>query len=381
MGSEERFCSYLDIPLQHSHRRDAARRCGAAATRERYLRLLERARELAPDIFLRTHLHRRLPGRDRGALPSTCERSSSGPRFDHLGAFVYSPRGGHARRRAGRGRVPAASRARRHRAAARARSGRSRSPAAGALVGRRLQVLVEGVCEESEHLLQGRHHGMAPEIDGRLLINDGFAPAGTLVEVEITDAYADDLVGHIVGAGRRRRGVGGAPATPAVDASSRRPPMLVVHDALHASDLPRGGDRHHRQLRRRPPRPARVLDLVVARARETGAAGGRSSPSIPIPWRCSHPEQAPSRLTTQAQKEALLDEAGVDVVLVVRFTPELAQDAGAQPSCATSCTGGWRCGRSTSARASSSATGARATWRCCAQMGESSASPRSASTR
>jgi ribosomal protein S12 methylthiotransferase len=58
---------------------------------------------------------------------------------------------------------------------------------------------VEGPCEETEHLLQGRHYGMAPEIDGRLLINDGTAPAGTLVDVEITEAYAGDLVGHIVG--------------------------------------------------------------------------------------------------------------------------------------------------------------------------------------
>ena len=70
---------------------------------------------------------------------------------------------------------------------------------APALVGKRLEVLVEGVCAESEHLLQGRHRGMAPEIDGRILINDGQAPAGTLVEVEITEAHADDLVGHITG--------------------------------------------------------------------------------------------------------------------------------------------------------------------------------------
>jgi hypothetical protein len=40
---------------------------------------------------------------------------------------------------------------------------------------------------------------MAPEIDGRLLINDGTAPAGMLVDVEITEAYADDVVGRIVG--------------------------------------------------------------------------------------------------------------------------------------------------------------------------------------
>ncbi|MGB5888753.1 MAG: TRAM domain-containing protein, partial [Thermoanaerobaculia bacterium] len=67
------------------------------------------------------------------------------------------------------------------------------------LVGMRLPVLVEGVCEETEHLLQARHHGMAPDIDGRILINDGTAPAGELAEVEITEAYADDLVGRIVG--------------------------------------------------------------------------------------------------------------------------------------------------------------------------------------
>ena len=40
---------------------------------------------------------------------------------------------------------------------------------------------------------------MSPDIDGRILINDGTAPAGVLAEVEITEAYADDLVGRIVG--------------------------------------------------------------------------------------------------------------------------------------------------------------------------------------
>jgi hypothetical protein len=39
---------------------------------------------------------------------------------------------------------------------------------------------------------------MAPGIDGRILINDGAAPVGTQAQVEITEAYADDLVGHIV---------------------------------------------------------------------------------------------------------------------------------------------------------------------------------------
>jgi ribosomal protein S12 methylthiotransferase len=71
-----------------------------------------------------------------------------------------------------------------------------------------MTALVEGVCEESEHLLQARHHGMAPEVDGRLLINDGVAAPATFATVEITDAFADDLVGRIVddeGEGARDR--------------------------------------------------------------------------------------------------------------------------------------------------------------------------------
>jgi hypothetical protein len=40
---------------------------------------------------------------------------------------------------------------------------------------------------------------MAPGIDGRVLINDGFAPVGTIAEVEVTDAFPSDLVGRIVG--------------------------------------------------------------------------------------------------------------------------------------------------------------------------------------
>jgi ribosomal protein S12 methylthiotransferase len=80
-------------------------------------------------------------------------------------------------------------------------------------VGRVLPALVEGPCAESEHLLQARHQGMAPEVDGRLLINDGLAPAGTLVEVEVTDAFTHDLVGRIAGP------LGRAGVEPALQAS------------------------------------------------------------------------------------------------------------------------------------------------------------------
>ncbi len=195
MGHEERLVSYLDIPLQHSHPAilRAMRRGGSA---ERYLRLLDRARVLAPDIFLRTTFIVGFPGETEERFEHLLEFVRRAE-FDHLGAFVYSPEPGTPAAELPDP-VPAAIARRRHRKLLAVQSpialARRR-----ALVGRRLQVLVEGVCQETEHLLEGRHAGMAPEIDGRLLINDGSAPPASFAEVEITDAFATDLVGRVVG--------------------------------------------------------------------------------------------------------------------------------------------------------------------------------------
>jgi ribosomal protein S12 methylthiotransferase len=67
-----------------------------------------------------------------------------------------------------------------------------------ALIGRTLEVLVDGASEETEHLLEARHEGLAPEIDGVVYINDGVAKAGELVKVKITDATTFDLIGHVI---------------------------------------------------------------------------------------------------------------------------------------------------------------------------------------
>jgi len=195
MGSESRFLSYLDIPLQHSHPEilRAMRRGGSA---RRYLRLLERARELAPDVFLRTTFIVGFPGETEEHFADLLGFVDAAE-FDHLGAFVFSPEPGTPAEGLP-GAVPKrVARSRWNRLLARQKpiSLRRRR----ALVGKVLEVFVEGACDESEHLLQGRHRGMAPDIDGRVLINDGTAPAGSLVEVEITDAFPSDLVGRIVG--------------------------------------------------------------------------------------------------------------------------------------------------------------------------------------
>jgi ribosomal protein S12 methylthiotransferase len=195
MGSEPRFCSYVDMPLQHSHGEVLARmRRGGDA--RRYLRLLARARELAPDVFLRSTFIVGFPGETEEQFQDLL-RFVAEARFDHLGGFAYSPEEGTPS-------AELASRVPKHVARRRLRQLlEAQKPIALAqrkrLVGERLTVLVEGASTETEHLLEGRHHGMAPEIDGRILINDGRAPAGSFATVEITEAHADDLVGRIVG--------------------------------------------------------------------------------------------------------------------------------------------------------------------------------------
>ena len=195
MGRERRFVAYLDIPLQHSHPEilRAMRRGGSA---ERYERLLGRARELAPDVFLRTTFIVGFPGETEDHfehLLAFVERV----RFDHVGAFVYSAEPGTPAESLP-DRVPAAVARRRWRRLL-ARQKPIALARRRALVGRTLEVFVEGACAESEHLLEGRHRGMAPDVDGRVLINDGLAPPGTIAEVEITDAFPSDLVGRVVG--------------------------------------------------------------------------------------------------------------------------------------------------------------------------------------
>ena len=194
MDGEERFCSYLDMPLQHSHP-DVLRGMRRGGSPKRYLEQLAVARALVPDIWLRSTFIVGFPGEEEEHfqhLESFIEEAQ----LDHLGAFTYSPEEGTpAGLMEGRAsREVAAERHRRLLARQEPISLRRRE----GLVGRRLLTLVEGVCDETEHLLEGRHQGMAPDIDGRFLLADGVAEPGSFAEVEVVEAYADDIVGHIV---------------------------------------------------------------------------------------------------------------------------------------------------------------------------------------
>ncbi|MCP4656570.1 MAG: bifunctional riboflavin kinase/FAD synthetase [bacterium] len=100
--------------------------------------------------------------------------------------------------------------------------------------------------------------------------------------------------------------------------------MQVIHDALRSADLPYGVvatignyDGIHRGQRA-------VIGRVVERARELGVPAVAIS-FHPHPLTVLRPESAPQLLTPGVLREQLLAEAGLDALLLIRFTHELAR--------------------------------------------------------
>jgi len=68
-----------------------------------------------------------------------------------------------------------------------------------ALVGKKMDVLVEGQSEDQQDIIFGRTERDAPDIDGKIYMTKraGVKP-GDMVVVEISEGYAYDLSGEIV---------------------------------------------------------------------------------------------------------------------------------------------------------------------------------------
>ena len=199
MGREKRFVSYCDIPLQHvsANVLEKMRRPGSP---DEYRQIVTRLRDLAPDISLRTTFITGHPGersKDFGELHDFVEWAQ----FDQMGAFLYSPEEFTPASKMSD--APTRKTAERRRAKLmelQQQISRSRNEAK---VGGTFDAIITGACEETEHLLEGRLVGQAPEIDGRLLINDGIdrlpSELPAFARVTISDAHPYDLVGAVVG--------------------------------------------------------------------------------------------------------------------------------------------------------------------------------------
>lgn len=197
MAAHAKICSYLDIPLQHASAAVLKRmkRGGGAGV---YLRILEKARRTIPDLTLRTSFIVGFPGETEQDFEQLCAFVSEAE-FDWMGSFAYSDEEGSPAYGMS-DKVPAREIKRRHRQLMQLQKKISRRKKR-ALVGRQFDVVLEGPSEETGLLWEARGAMHAPEIDGKLFINDfgeRQVRVGEFHRCEIGEAHDYDLVGRLL---------------------------------------------------------------------------------------------------------------------------------------------------------------------------------------
>jgi len=199
IAKHDNICKYLDVPLQHASA-DVLKRMKRGAGAEIFLKTLEKVRTAVPGIALRTSFIVGFPGeslRDFEVLEEFVGQAG----FDWLGVFTYSDEEG-SKAIALDQKVPRRTIEARKRRLMKLQQGISKR-AKQKWVGRELVLLAEGPSEETDLLWEGRTQFHAPEIDGKVYINDfgelEALEAGRFYKAEITEAHEYDVIARVTG--------------------------------------------------------------------------------------------------------------------------------------------------------------------------------------
>jgi ribosomal protein S12 methylthiotransferase len=198
IAAHEKICAYVDVPLQHASAA-VLKRMKRGGGADVFLRSIEKMRRTIPDVTLRTSFIVGFPGETENEFEQLCEFVRQAE-FDWMGAFGYSDQEG-AQAFALEEKLPAREieRRRKHLMQIQRRISKKRKKA---LIGQELELLLEGVSDESDLLLEGRTPMHAPEIDGKVFVNDvpeGLQPLpGEFYCCQITEAHDYDLVAKII---------------------------------------------------------------------------------------------------------------------------------------------------------------------------------------
>jgi ribosomal protein S12 methylthiotransferase len=198
IAAHDNICSYIDVPLQHASA-TVLKRMKRGGGADLFLRSIEKMRRVIPGVALRTSFVVGFPGETEKEFEELCGFVKEAA-FDWMGAFGYSDQEGagaydqekklsmreiESRRKSLMSIQKKISRAKKK-----------------ALIGREFDLLLEGASSESDLLLEGRTAMHAPEIDGKVFVNDypeGNEPQeGEFYRCRITAAHDYDLVAEIV---------------------------------------------------------------------------------------------------------------------------------------------------------------------------------------
>ena len=198
VSEHKNLCSYFDIPLQHVSS-PILNRMRRGGNRELYERMVQQIRDQAPEAVIRTTFIVGFPGETEDDFEELLDFTRR-MKFDRLGVFTYSDEEESSAYELD-DKIDHELALERERILMQEQAKISLEKNMR-LVASRVKVLLEGISNESDLLLQGRMESQAPEIDGVVLINDvpeGYEPVhGSFVMVELTEAHEHDLVGRIL---------------------------------------------------------------------------------------------------------------------------------------------------------------------------------------
>jgi ribosomal protein S12 methylthiotransferase len=199
IGECASVCEYIDLPLQHCSERILQRMLrpvGKFSPR----RVVDLIHSQQSTIYLRTTFIVGYPGetdKDIAELEAFVREGH----FLGVGVFAYSPEDGTIAAGEGEQVEEHVKEERRQRLMLAQQEVLGKKMRE--MVGRRVDILLEGQHPETELLLLGRGRFQAPEVDGTVIINDVNVPeelihAGELGEVDITGTAGYDLLGTLV---------------------------------------------------------------------------------------------------------------------------------------------------------------------------------------
>jgi ribosomal protein S12 methylthiotransferase len=197
IARHDNICKYLDLPLQHASPA-VLKRMKRGAGADIFLKTLEKVRATVPGIALRTSFIVGFPGEtaDDAKILDEFIREA---KFDWLGVFSYSDEEGSGAYSLD-AKVPKRTIEARKRLLMKSQQSISKR-AKQQWVGREVVLLAEGESDETPLLWEGRTQFHAPEIDGKVYINDfgeleSLEP-GRFYNAEITEAHEYDIVARI----------------------------------------------------------------------------------------------------------------------------------------------------------------------------------------
>ncbi len=193
LSQHPRVLPYVDMPLQHAAT-DMLRRMRRGHGGKSLRQLVERLRAQVDDLVFRTAFIVGHPGETEAEFEELLD-FVKWAEFDRVGVFRYSDETT-ARSFELEHKVPAKIATARMKKLMSLQRKISRKKNRK-LVGRTLEVLVEGPSEESELVMVGRHAGQAPEIDGIVYLSGGEVVPGRMVQASIIQATDYDLVGDV----------------------------------------------------------------------------------------------------------------------------------------------------------------------------------------